>query len=77
MMRALHLSLWILIFINFLAALIIFMMPYDFAHSVETLLSRLTPQEEPLLEKEALKQIGPISLTGSPQGNAEIVKPNP
>ena len=66
-MRAIHLSLWILIVLNFWAALIILMMPYDFGHSVETLFSKWAPREESLLEKEALKQIAPISLSGSPK----------
>lgn len=77
MSRFIKINLSLLILFNFLAAVIILTIPYDFAHSVEWLLEKVNPNEESVVEKDSLGKLDTITVNGPIQGHAEIVTQNP
>ena len=77
MSRFIKINLSLLILFNFLAAVLILTIPYDFAHSVEWLWEKANAKEESVLDKNTLDKLETITVNGPIQGHAEIVTQNP
>ena len=76
-MRLMNMCLWFLIFCNFCMAMTFLCAPYSFPHWLESLTLSFTPQEQSILDRNALEKIEALRVTGPIGGESEIVRRTP